>query len=250
MTGTVPHALAAALAEIASRHVYGHAPEAWLALMEADGAVVWASGAPTLAARLLGELVTDASALGRSDVALMPAPRRDALAACVVPALRETPHFAQAPRWNGAVVETGALARVRAHPFVAGFHARFGNAVPTRMAARLVELALLIGVLGDDAADDEDHPWSQAFTLAAGEGLSAVQTARGLLLHFARVAGGQVTDYRIVAPTEWNFHPEGPLVRGLEALAANDEAALVRQARLAVQALDPCVACNVEVVHA
>ena len=78
-----------------------------------------------------------------------------------------------------------------------------------------------------------------------------VQNARGLLLHrVALDAQGMVDDYRIVAPTEWNFHPDGALVHGLTGLAADDEARLVRQARLAVQALDPCVACRVEVVHA
>jgi len=248
--GTVPGSLAAAVAELAGRHVYGGAPDAWLALIDVDAVGAWAHGAHTLPARMLGEIVADAAALGRSDVELMPAAPREALLACVVPALRNTPDFAQAPRWDGAAVETGALARTHAHPFVAAFRARFGNAVPTRMAARLVELAALIGAVGGESADAEASPWSQAFALDAGEGLGAVQTARGLLLHFVRVVGGQVAHYRIVAPTEWNFHPRGPLVRGLEGLAENDEVALVRRARLAVQALDPCVACGVEVAYA
>ncbi|MEO8675366.1 MAG: nickel-dependent hydrogenase large subunit, partial [Casimicrobiaceae bacterium] len=69
-------------------------------------------------------------------------------------------------------------------------------------------------------------------------------------LHHVVIDGGRVAAYRIVAPTEWNFHPAGALVRGLATLAANDEPRLVREARLAVQALDPCVACCVEVAHA
>jgi Ni,Fe-hydrogenase I large subunit len=77
-----------------------------------------------------------------------------------------------------------------------------------------------------------------------------VETARGLLLHRARLRGGRVADYQIVAPTEWNFHPEGALTRGLEGLTANDTPTLVKRARLAVHALDPCVACEVEVGHA
>ena len=100
------------------------------------------------------------------------------------------------------------------------------------------------------ARDQDRTPWSDAFALGAGEGLGVVQTARGLLLHYARVDAGRVGAYRIVAPTEWNFRPAGALVRGLGTLAANDESELVRQARLAVQALDPCVACRIEVAHA
>ena len=77
-----------------------------------------------------------------------------------------------------------------------------------------------------------------------------MQTARGLLLHRAVLAAGRVVEYQIVAPTEWNFHPAGPLVQGLEGDEAFDAALLERNARLAVQALDPCVACNIEIGHA
>ena len=100
------------------------------------------------------------------------------------------------------------------------------------------------------SADEYPTSWVQAIALAPGEGLGAVQTARGLLLHRARLADGRVAHYEIVAPTEWNFHPEGALVRGLRGLVTDDGAALEQQARLAVQALDPCVACAIEVGHA
>jgi Ni,Fe-hydrogenase I large subunit len=71
-----------------------------------------------------------------------------------------------------------------------------------------------------------------------------------LLLHRATVTEVHVTGYQIVAPTEWNFHPQGALARGLEGAAATDAMALERDARLVVQALDPCVACRVEVAGA
>ena len=86
--------------------------------------------------------------------------------------------------------------------------------------------------------------------LAHGEGLAAVQTARGLLLHRARLHEQCVVDYQIVAPTEWNFHPDGALVRGLEGLEADDDLHLIGSAQLAAHALDPCVAFRVEAGHA
>jgi len=242
--------LASALADLAGKHVFGGAPEAWLALMDAGAVAAWAERAHTIPARLFGDLLATTPELGRSDIRLMPVPRREALLTCVVPELRREPGFSQAPVWDGMPVETGALARMAAHPFVAAIRAQYGNAVPTRMAARLVELAALLGQLAAGHGDDHAAPSAHAFALDAGEGLAAVQTARGLLLHLICVAGGRVAAYQIVAPTEWNFHPDGALVHGLTGLAADDEPRLVRQARLAVQALDPCVACRVEVVHA
>ena len=77
-----------------------------------------------------------------------------------------------------------------------------------------------------------------------------MQTARGLLLHRVTVRDGRVADYAIVAPTEWNFHPDGALARGLDGLTGEDIDMIERRTRLAVQALDPCVGCRVEVEHA
>ncbi len=57
---------------------------------------------------------------------------------------------------------------------------------------------------------------------ATGSGIGLAETARGLLLHRVQVERGLVTDYRIVAPTEWNFHPGGPLAQGLNGRSAAD----------------------------
>jgi Ni,Fe-hydrogenase I large subunit len=180
----------------------------------------------------------------------MPAAHRGVLAAVVVTAMRSIADFERAPTWSGAPAETGALARMREQPIVASFLAECGNAVPTRMVARLAELALLLERLGGVSGAASVADRVGGFSVEPGEGCAAVETARGLLLHRARVADGRVAEYQIVAPTEWNFHPEGALVRGLEGALAEDEAALARDARLVVQALDPCVACRVEVTGA
>ena len=221
----------------------------WLALPDVAALDAWIARGTTLPARLVGRLLREAPGLGRSDVPLMPAPTRRALERAIVPALADAAAFAQAPTWDGVPAETGPLARMRAQRLVAALLARDGNAVATRMVARLAELAMLLESLCGKVAEFESA-WVDGFALAPHEGLAAVQTARGLLLHRARVAGGRVVDYQIVAPTEWNFHPDGALARGLAALAAEDAAALERRARLVVHALDPCVACRIEVGHA
>ena len=116
------------------------------------------------------------------------------------------------------------------------------------MVARLVELALLLATPG--SVPRPPATGSRASRSGAGDGLAAVQTARGLLLHRVRLADGRVADYQIVAPTEWNFHPTARWCAASSGLEPRDEAALVRSAQLVVQALDPCVACRVEVGHA
>jgi coenzyme F420-reducing hydrogenase alpha subunit len=222
----------------------------WLALGDIGALQVWLERGATLPAVLLEELLEQMPHLGRSEVVLMPPIARDALIRAVVPAMTCQPLFARAPTWGGVPVETGALARMRSQPLVAALAARYGNAVPTRMVARLAELATLLDGLAQGPRDEPGPSRVQAFALRASEGLAAVQTARGLLLHRARVADGRVVDYQIVAPTEWNFHPDGALVHGLDGLAADDVVMVEQRARLTVQALDPCVECRIEIGHA
>lgn len=248
----LPEDLAATLVALAEEHVYGEPLARWWARGGIADFDDWVATGRTLPAVLERELRAQASELGRSATMLMPVAAAAELAEAVLPALDADPTYPRAPLWNGMTVETGALARTRDHPVIAALAARDGHTVATRMAARLVELGLLLGQLHDfgGAEFTTGRRWVEAYPVAAGEGLAAVQTARGLLLHRARMASGLITDYRIVAPTEWNFHPAGPLVQGLEGAEATDAAVLERHARLAIQALDPCVACRVEVVRA
>jgi len=236
--------------DLLADHLYGMPAAAWLALSDPAVLVAWMEHGERLPAILLRELYAQAPDLGLSDVALMPTATREVLVASIVPAMDRDPAFARAPVWDGAPVETGALARQQTHPLVAALRARDGNAVTTRMVARLTELAALLLRLATYPLLAGKLPAVRGLVLGEDEGLAAVETARGLLLHRARLVDGNVAGYDIVAPTEWNFHPAGALARGLARLAAGSEAALVRQVRIAVQALDPCVACQVEVGHA
>ncbi len=238
---------AAVLGDIARQHVFGCDPTAWLATSDAAAFDHWRDNTSTVPARALALLAATAPGLGRSDTALMPGLDDSAWWSAVVPSLQHDPLFAQAPTWGGRPVETGALSRSRAQPLVAALIARDGHSAATRFAARLVEGASLLRDL--PAASGEAVAWVRAWPLGAGLGLAAVQTARGLLLHQVRLADGRITDYRIVAPTEWNFHPQGALFRGIAGTEAPDEATLVARTGLAVHALDPCVGFRIEVVR-
>jgi coenzyme F420-reducing hydrogenase alpha subunit len=244
-------ALVAAIEASIAPAIYGAAPAAWLASSGYDDLRAWTDRETTAPAAMLAELLRDMPSLGASDVEPMPPAGPDALAATVVPALARDADFARAPTWDGMPVDTGALARTRAHPLVAAMALRYGNGVATRMLARMVELAALVtDGLAPALRDGDAPPTVQAFATGRGEGVAAVQTARGLLLHRVRLDGDRVAEYQIVAPTEWNFHPDGALPRGMRDVQAVDDAALARQARLVVQALDPCVACRIEIDHA
>ena len=80
---------------------------------------------------------------------------------------------------------------------------------------RWVEMDGLLAELHAQFALLEEHPGALMAQNGTGTGLGLVESARGCLCHRVAVAAGRVSDYKILAPTEWNFHPEGPLTRGL-----------------------------------
>ena len=173
-------------------------------------------------------------------------PALDALACTRRLALDEA--FAAAPRLDGLCRETGALARHHADPAVAAALAE-GRHVAARILARIADLRESARAL----AAHKPAPRIDACSPTPGVGLARVDSARGLLIHQMRLAArpaGEpafIADYRIVAPTEWNFHPQGVFVR--EALATPPMPAADRQRRLRALALalDPCVAVSWQV---
>ena len=89
-----------------------------------------------------------------------------------------------------------------------------------------------------------------ALTVADGEGIAWTEMARGLLVHWIRLEPGprqadtaRAARYHVVAPTEWNFHPEGGLARWLASTRAP-----IARVQLAAATLDPCIAFRIDEV--
>jgi hypothetical protein len=231
-----------AAADVVERHVLGETLAAFAQRCDADALEAWASAMRTAPAEALGAVLDRAPGLGASDVGTLPSMTRER-AEAMLAALLADPSFAARPRVEGEARETGALARMAGQPAVAAFVRRHGRGVASRLAARVADVARTTQALADGVPPASVDAWSTP----SGLGAARVETARGMLLHCAEVRDGRVAAYGIVAPTEWNFQPGGPLERSLAGLDAGDADALARDARLVVQSLDPCVACGIEV---
>lgn len=144
--------------------------------------------------------------------------------------------FCRTPHWRSEPAETGALARRQ------GKVALPAAAFAARWLARLEELR--------DWANSSERVGAGGTASAAkpesGVGRALVETARGLLMHEILLDGDRIADYFIVAPTEWNFHPSGPLAGWLMGRDATDRDAVSAFAARAVAALDPCVRWELE----
>jgi hypothetical protein len=148
------------------------------------------------------------------------------------------------PDCAGLVLETGPLTRNRDDPLIADLLAKDGTGLLTRLTSRLVDMAAALREMARLVQDLIEQPASP-IPLDHGTGLATTEAARGLLAHRVSLEGGRVSSYQILAPTEWNFHPNGPLARGLVGVRA--DAGLPQRAALLVNALDPCVHCRIEV---
>ncbi len=168
-------------------------------------------------------------------------------------ALLKEAHFAEKPHDQGQVYETGCLARMHTHPVVAEAIRESGRGLKARFLARQYELRELPKQMQrtlqqDGSFDAESAKWLNGLHLAPGIGISAVETARGRLIHRVEVdRTGCILAYQIVAPTEWNFHPDGALVKGLQGHRVPDSATAQRDTQDVIRALDPCVEYRVEI---
>ena len=207
----------------------------------------WIAGGEAPLAALLRRLRPRLVGLGKSRVPSFRSQDLERIVAAVLPRLRDDADFHWRPDWEGEVFEMGPLARMQEAPAVAALVARGDGADAwARVVARLLELSVELRALreGEPAAP------GIAGQAADGEAAIAVLMTRGVLIHWARADAGRLDDYRIVAPTEWNFHPRGAAAEGLAALPEGDMQTLNERVKLQVMALDPCVSHELEVAHA
>jgi coenzyme F420-reducing hydrogenase alpha subunit len=160
--------------------------------------------------------------------------------------------FVAAPELDGRAAESTPFSRELARgELVTDLATDHGNGLLPRLAALLTELARdcaqLAGAARGDAAVP---PLGASLAVEPGIGVGAAPAARGLLIHRIALGAGaspasaRVREYRIAAPTEWNFHPRGVVATALTGLVRDppaEDASLEARARLVVTAVDPCV---------
>ena len=232
------------------KHSPSHAPALVARLSEAMRGLGVMSGSPNLApdphtpvGRLLEEAERETAFLARTPDMLTEADDGD-----VVDALRTYgDSFAAAPVLPGRVAETGAYARhwqgtaAAATALAARLHARL---LDMTESLDLLQAAVTTGVApeADPVRSEETGPY---------EGFAALESPRGRLYHWLRAsAGRQVADYAILAPTEWNFHPHGPLREALIGAETGTGEDALRRIRRLVGVFDPCVSFDVRVQEA
>jgi uptake hydrogenase large subunit len=202
----------------------------WLQLSTLRDLQCWSSSTDSPLAREFGRR----AALPEPVVASNLLPVLDAAASLELTSEQLTSH----PEWRQRPAETGSVSREWDHPLTQDLAAR---PLLHRWITRLIELARYSST---GTTSTLGRVCAIAAT-AAGHGRATVETARGLLIHDVLIAHDKVVHYRLVAPTDWNFHPRGTVQRWLEGAPADSQEAAVDWMRRASEALDPCMECRI-----
>lgn len=152
--------------------------------------------------------------------------------------LADDPGFGNAPALDGTPAEVGPLA-ARRHPLTAEAIAAWGPTLATRLLAAALDAVAIAARLADALDGIADDDPAQVDPTRCGRGTAVVETSRGPLAYLVDTADGKVRTMRSVAPTEWNFHPDGPFMAALRAAPRLGDP--VRAARLLAASFDPCV---------
>jgi len=151
--------------------------------------------------------------------------------------------FIAQPQWQGQCYETTTLSRQFEQPLIQALRQEFDNTLITRWVARLVELANIPQQLRK-MSHQLTNTADKAMVKNTVPGMTQIEAARGRLIHHVKIEQGVISKYQILAPTEWNFHPQGLVAKSLGSLANNDnhnKDELEQLAHLVINAIDPCV---------
>ncbi len=176
---------------------------------------------------------------GRCAVDALPAFSDPMLKAALGPgSMRVSP---TCPEWDELPRETGCLVRQSSAPLIREALAVYGKGLFTRMLARMVELKSLVRSLIEGIEQLAPIEPGSLPGRTGGIGVAQTEAARGRLIHRVEVADGRVCDYRILAPTDWNFHPRGLVYRALLGAAVGDADSAKARIEAFLRVVDPCV---------
>jgi len=229
------------LADLLEAVVFGEPAGTWLARSTESDLGDWAHAGRLPAQRLLQQTLRSA-ALQVGSVSIDAVPDMDDADLAAMLFGDDAERFVALPTWEGRPRETTALSRQLSHPLIQAFGIGQGHGIGARLVARLVELAGLPGRM--TAHVEAASTWRDDEAVdgcGEGIGIACSEAARGRLIHAVELRHGIVARYFIVAPTEWNFHPEGAAARALALIAGSGRSDARGLAELMIGAFDPCV---------
>ncbi len=226
---------------VLEQQVFSISPLDWLSIDSLRAFDDWVGSSNKVAARMFDFVQGSGwSGIGTSKVNPLPV-----LPKARIHQLMQNDEFAARPQWLSQCCETTSYTRTQS-PLLSLLQSQYGNGLLLRLVARLTEMAQLSLKLIPGPLEAGVNGIESRAVSVQNPGVGQVDAARGRLLHRVLLDGKHILSYQIVAPTEWNFHPQGVVAQGLKTLSGDKEQ-IEQQARLLISAIDPCVAYELRV---
>lgn len=227
-----------------AQHVFHQSTQNWLEIKNIHDLHQWAQQSDSIAAKAICFICEQGwASQGLTDCEQLPLLDEHHLLEQFCASNAE--QFIAQPQWQGRCYETTALSRQFEQPLIRALHKEFHATLITRWVARLVELAIIpqqLRKMLQQITDHEIKPTNNPTDKSIVPGLAQIEAARGRLIHRVEIEQGVISNYQILAPTEWNFHPQGLVAKSLGSLASHhSKKDLEHLSHLMINAIDPCV---------
>jgi hydrogenase large subunit len=120
--------------------------------------------------------------------------------------------FAKNVSFKDKYYEVGPLARAMVNkiPLIKDAHKKYGDSLFTRILARACEVSQLLEhskklIQALDLNEPSYIEPSIDITQLNSKGYSAIEAARGTLIHKVEIENGVIKNYEIITPTQWNL---------------------------------------------
>ncbi|MCP3849201.1 MAG: hypothetical protein GY694_03020 [Gammaproteobacteria bacterium] len=234
------------LYQLLEKSIFAISPAQWLEIDTIEKLQHWFESSATIAAQFIKKIHQNQwQSLGRNNVKGLFTLQTEAVNIDTLVAQFDNENFVKLPQWHNKCYETSSLTCVDS-TLLQLLRFKWGNGLMSRLVARLTAMAQIITGLIDNT-DNPMSAMSQEKYDINGDGISIVSAARGLLVHHISVEQEKIKKYQILAPTEWNFHPQGVVAQSLAGLQGDEEQIKI-QAELLINTIDPCVGYNFHIV--
>lgn len=120
--------------------------------------------------------------------------------------------FAKNVSYKDKYYEVGPLSRamIKKTALIKDAHRKYGDSILSRILARICEVSQLLKHSKElidrlDLSEESYIKPSININELSGRGYSAVEAARGTLIHKVKLENGVIKDYQIITPTQWNL---------------------------------------------
>jgi len=163
---------------------------------------------------------------------------------------QEPSSFAKNVSFKDQYYEVGPLARamINKSPLVMDAHKKYGDSIFSRILARVYEISQLLEhssyLINDlDLKEPSYIEPSVNISQLSASGYSAVEAARGTLIHKVEIQMGVIKNYEIITPTQWNLSGGTKEKQGVSQKAMIGLSD-IKTAQLVFKSFDVCSVCT------